>query len=258
MGADARVEGEDMRSKPTTRWASGLWRALDALCPAVCEVCGRWPDGPLCPDCRHDLAPVLARCPGCALPHADPGARCEACQHDPPPWRSVVARVDFDHPWDAWIRALKSTGRPGLSGALARLWLDDPTVPTLLAHADVWLPIPLAPARLAERGYNQAWLLMQALARHLCTPPALPQGLRRAPDAPVLHHLGRRERLAQAQGLFHVPPAMRARVRGRRVLVVDDVMTTGATLHAATHALLDAGAAAVDALVVARTPPPME
>ncbi|WP_300845909.1 ComF family protein [Tepidimonas sp.] len=169
-----------------------------------------------------------------------------------------MARVDFAHPWDAWIRALKSTARPGLSGALARLWLDDPAVPALLAGADVWLPIPLAADRLAARGYNQAWALMQALARLRVTPPALPQGLQRAPGAPVLHHLDRRERLTRAPGLFHVAPAARSQVRGRRVLVIDDVMTTGATLRAAAYALLDAGATAVDALVVARTPPPVE
>ncbi len=258
MDADARVKREDMRSMRTTGWTSDLWRALGALCPAVCEVCGRWPDGPLCPDCQRDLAPLVPRCRGCALPHADAQRRCEACRRAPPPWQTVVARVDFDHPWDAWVRALKSTGRPGLASALARLWLDDPAVPALLADADVWLPIPLTAHRLAARGYNQAWSLMQALARLQPTPPALPQGLQRTPDAPVLHHLGRRERLAQAQGLFRVPPATGSQVRGRRVLVIDDVMTTGATLRAATHALLDAGAAAVDALVVARTPPPME
>lgn len=241
-----------------TGWRRGLGRVLDALCPAVCEVCGRWPDGPLCPDCRRDLAPLLPRCCGCALPLAPALDRCTDCRRDPPPWSTVVARVDFAHPWDAWIRALKSTDRPGLAGALAQLWLDDPAVPPLLAGADVWLPIPLAPARLAERGYNQAWTLMRALARRAPVPPGAPAVLQRAADAPVLHHLDRRERLARAPGLFHVPASARALVRGRRVLVVDDVMTTGATLRAATRALLDAGAASVGALVVARTPPPVE
>ncbi|TSE28108.1 Orotate phosphoribosyltransferase [Tepidimonas thermarum] len=238
-------------------WAR-LRRWLHDHCPALCEVCGRWPDGPLCPDCRRDLAPLLPRCPGCALPLAPGLQRCHTCEHQPPPWETVVARVDFAHPWDAWIRALKSTGQPGLAGALAPLWLDDPAVPRLLERADRWLPIPLAPARLADRGYNQSWALMRALAAHTRVPPADAGVLQRAADAPVLHHLDRAARLAHAEHLFHVPAGAAARVQGRRVLIVDDVMTTGATLRAATRALRQAGAAAVDALVFARTPPPVE
>jgi predicted amidophosphoribosyltransferase len=235
------------------------WRRVwDALCPAVCEVCGRWPDGPLCPDCQRDLAPVLPRCPGCALPLAPGLTRCADCERSPPPWTRALARVDYGYPWDAWIRALKSGTRPGLARPLAQLWLDDPALPALLADADVWLPVPLTPQRLAQRGDNQSWALMRALARLTPTPRALPTALERAADAPILHHLGRRERLAQVSRLFMVAPPARAALAGRRVLVVDDVMTTGATLRAATLALLDAGATRVSALVVARTPPRVE
>jgi len=170
----------------------------------------------------------------------------------------VVARVDFGYPWDAWIRAFKFRQQPGLAGALADLWLDDPAVPELLVDADAWLPIPLAPSRLAERGYNQAWTLMRALGRRATTPPAETRLLTRAADAPVLHHLGRVDRLAQADSLFQISPALRDRVRGRRLLLVDDIMTTGATLRAATLVLQAAGASRVSALVFARTPPPME
>ncbi len=233
-------------------------RAWDALCPAVCEVCGRWPDGPLCPDCQRDLAPVLPRCPGCALPLAPGLTRCTDCERCPPPWTRVLARVDYRYPWDAWILTLKSGTRPGLARPLAQLWLDDPALPALLADADLWLPVALTPQRLAERGYNQAWALMRALARLTPTPRALPTALERAADAPILHHLGRQERLAQVCRLFTVAPHARAALARRRVLVVDDVMTTGATLRAATLALLDAGATRVSALVVARTPPRVE
>lgn len=236
----------------------GLQWLAGALCPAVCEICGHWPDGPLCPDCRRDLAPLLPRCGGCALPLAPGLERCSDCLRQPPRWRTVVARVDFDYPWDAWVRALKSTHRPGLSATLADLWLDDPAVPRLLAEADICLPIPLAPARLVQRGYNQAMTLLRALARRTPIPPAAPTLLQRAADGPVLHHLHRHERLAWAPHLFRVPTAQQALVRGRRILVIDDVMTTGATMRAATDALLKAGAAAVSALVVARTPPPVK
>lgn len=236
-------------------WGQRIGNAIRASLPARCAVCGAWPHGPLCPPCRRELAPLVPRCPGCALPAADTRP-CAVCQATPPPWRRVHARVDYVHPWRALVLGFKGAGGSGWAQVLAPLWLDDPAVPTLLADADAWLPVPLSPARLAQRGHNQAWTLMQALARQHPTPAALPEALQRAADAPVLHHLGRAQRLAATDRLMHVPPAQRHAVQGRHVLVVDDVMTTGATLTAAARALLDAGAAAVSALVLARTPAP--
>ena len=236
-------------------WGQRIGNAMRASLPARCAVCGSWPHGPLCPPCRHELAPRVPRCPRCALPTTS-SPLCPACQANPPPWRYVGARVDYTHPWRALVLGLKSEGGNGWAQVLAPLWLDDPAVPALLAAAQAWLPVPLSPARLIERGHNQAWALMQALARLHPTPTPLPDVLHRAADAPVLHHLDRAHRLAQADQLMHVPPTRRHAVQGRHVLVVDDVMTTGATLTAATRALLDAGATAVSALVLARTPAP--
>ncbi|TSE26132.1 Orotate phosphoribosyltransferase [Tepidimonas sediminis] len=233
------------------------WRAdWRARLPARCEVCGDWPHGPLCPPCRAELAPWVPRCPGCALPHPDHVNLCPTCQADPPPWRVVRARLDYAYPWDAWILRLKTAAGLGLADALAQLWLDDPTVERLLADADGWLPVPLAPVRLAQRGHNQAWSLMRALARRTRTPPARAQVLRRNPTAPVLHHLDAAGRRAHETDLFTLEPHALAWVRGRHLLVVDDVMTTGTTLRAASQALRQAGAASVAALVLARTPPP--
>lgn len=197
----------------------------------------------------------MPRCAGCALPTTNTPL-CPACRANPPPWRYVGARLDYTYPWRALVLGLKGAGGSGWAQVLAPLWLDDPAVPALLAAVDAWLPVPLSPARLVQRGHNQAWTLMQALARLRPTPTALPDALQRAADTPVLHHLDRARRLALADHLMHVPPARRHTVQGRYVLVVDDVMTTGATLMAATGALLDAGATAVSALVLARTPAP--
>lgn len=143
-----------------------------------------------------------------------------------------------------------------MAEALASLWLDDGGVPALLARVDGWLPVPSTPRRLAERGHHPPWSLMRALARLIPTPAARPWTLRRAEDAPILHHLDRAGRRAHEHGLFAVDAGHAAWVRGRHLLVVDDVMTTGTTLRAASHALLGAGAAAVSALVLARTPSP--
>lgn len=235
--------------------AWGLGQAWRARLPARCEACGAWPHGPLCPACRAELAPLVPRCPGCALPYPDPDTPCAACRAAPPPWRAVRARLDYADPWDRWILRLKTPTGLGLAEPLARLWLDDPQVAALLRAADGWLPVPLARERLAQRGHNQAWTLMRALARLTAAPPARAQALRRAADAPVLHHLDAAGRRAQEARLLAVEPAAAAWVRGRHLLVVDDVMTTGTTLRAATRALRQAGAASVTALVLARTPP---
>jgi ComF family protein len=112
---------------------------------------------------------------------------------------------------------------------------------------DVVVPVPLHPARLAERGYNQAALLGAAAAAELGV-PLLARGLARTRDTPQQARLDRAARRANVAGAFRA----RARLRGKRVVLVDDVATTGSTLAACTRALLDAGAASVTALVVAR------
>ncbi|MDW8337085.1 MAG: phosphoribosyltransferase family protein [Tepidimonas sp.] len=229
-------------------------RWIEAL-PACCEVCGAWPHGPLCPACRRDLAALAPRCPGCALPHPDGRTFCPACRTQPPPWLEVRARLDYAYPWDGWITRLKTAAGIGLAAPLAQLWLDDPEVPALLQRVDGWLPVPSTPQRLAERGHHPVWTLMRALARRVPTPAALPQALVRSPTAPALHHLDRAGRLDWAERLLQVPAAAQRWVHGRHLLVVDDVMTTGTTLRAASLALLRAGAASVRALVLARTPP---
>ena len=240
-----------MRQSGWRRWLHRLGRGV----PALCEACGRWPDGPLCTPCRQDLAPVIPRCPRCALPLPAELHSCSRCIDDAP-WQQVLARVDYAPPWDAWIAAFKFRGQRGLAAPLARLWLDDPAVDALLRTSEVWLPVPSAPSRLAERGYHPVWELMQALAAQHPTPRALPQALRRDETTAQQHRLNHAQRLAQAPHLFRPDARMAAHIAGRHVLVVDDVMTTGVTLRAACATLLAMGAVAVSALVLARTPPP--
>jgi len=117
------------------------------------------------------------------------------------------------------------------------------------------LPVPLSDQRLAERGYNQAWELARRLAAHRAL-PARAQVLQRALHTRQQAELDRAERQRNVRGAFLVPHAQRGLVNGRRLALVDDVMTTGATLREAATTLLRAGAADVQVWVLARTAEP--
>lgn len=227
-----------------------------ALWPRPCLGCGRWERGALCRAChQHVIALAPARCPRCALP--SPGAQvCGACRLQPPPWAACVAAGVYGHPWDRWIQGLKFHQRPELAGPLAALLA--PLVATHLAGGAApqrVLPVPLGPARLAARGYNQAWELARRLARRLGL-PARADVLLRLHETPSQVGSDRAARLANLRDAFWVPPPAAAALKGQRLALVDDVVTTGATAAAATHALLHAGAAEVQVWVLARTPAP--
>jgi ComF family protein len=147
------------------------------------------------------------------------------------------------------IARFKFRQQPGWAGPLATLMLSAPGVEDALDAADVVLPIPLSAQRLAERGYNQAWLL----ARHLSPHKAEAQWLLRTRDTPTQRSLPRTDRLANLKGAFSIEPLQALNLQGKRVVLVDDVMTSGASLHTAARALRQAGAAHITSVVVART-----
>jgi ComF family protein len=125
----------------------------------------------------------------------------------------------------------------------------------LLARADVLAPVPLHWRRLLARRYNQAALLSARLAR-IAGKPHLPDVLRRSRATPPLGELGAAARAAVVEGVFSLSRRGAVRIAGRRVLLVDDVMTSGATAEACARVLLAGGAAAVEVLAVARVPDP--
>lgn len=226
-------------------------RALAAAVPGRCAVCGAWPAEPLCPACRACFARAEPRCLRCALPLPE-GGICGACLREPPPLAACLAAVRYAYPWSGLLARFKFRAEPGWAPLLARVLRDAPGVGDALAQADLLLPVPLAAARLAQRGYNQAVLLARALA-----PARTRTGLLlRLRDTPAQAGLPRAQREANLRGAFALEPLRRAEVRRARILLVDDVMTSGATLQAAAQPLHDAGAAQVGALVLARTDPP--
>ena len=191
-------------------------------------------------------------CDGCGLPFEydlGAGARCAACMARPRAFGRARAACLYDDASRELILKLKHADRPELARLLA-LWLSRAAC-DLIAEADVVAPVPLHPLRLFARRYNQAAEIARPLARRARL-AFLPEALSRKRDTGSQGGKSGRGRRLNVKGAFEVPPASRAQVAGRRVLLVDDVMTTGATAEACAKALFAAGAAAVDVAAVAR------
>lgn len=227
-----------------------------ASVPAQCPFCARWPvwrmPGGICGDCLARWAHTRPRCPRCALALGQAHAPCPACAHRPSPLSHCVAAVDYAYPWHAAIAAFKYHDAPQWARAFGALLWQTPGCQDVMADVEVIFPVPLALPRLRERGYNQAWELAKVVARHaqqshkLCF-----DGLTRVATGPAQAGLGKAERQSNLQVAFRVTRPHT--VMGRHVLLVDDVMTTGATLFTLAGLLRQAGAREVSALVFART-----
>ncbi|MFO1273840.1 MAG: ComF family protein [Rubrivivax sp.] len=220
--------------------------------PSQCEVCRAWNGHRLCDDCVSRFGAPRPRCVACALPVPAGVERCGECLRDPPPFEHTVCAADYGFPWDRLVSAFKFDAQVDLAGPLAgRLAAAVRAAGRPLP--DLVLPVPLAPRRLAERGYNQAWELARRVARDLGL-PAQADALARPLETAHQADLPRAERMRNLRAAFVVEPRARGRLAARRVALVDDVLTTGATAREATRALLAAGAAAVQVWVLARTP----
>lgn len=233
-----------MRVSRVLHWLAGP--------PGRCAVCGAWPAQPLCDGCRAQFAQRRHRCRRCALPLPEGVPTCGACLRQPPPLDACFAAVDYAWPWSGLVARFKFRDEPGWAATLARRILEAEGVRDELARADFVLPMPLARGRLAARGFNQALLL----ARQLGGAKADPHLLLRLRETGPQAALDRAARQRNVQGAFGVEPLRAQELRGRHAVLVDDVMTSGASLHAAARALRLAGAARVSAVVLARTDEP--
>ncbi|MBI4184193.1 MAG: ComF family protein [Proteobacteria bacterium] len=250
----------------------GLWqaaahragRALDLVLPPQCLKCGAIVEEPgsLCADCWRGLsfiAPPL--CAACGVPFAfevGEGALCGACVARPPAYRRARSVMVYDQGSKGLVLAFKHADRTDAAPAFAR-WMMR-AGESLLAGAELVVPVPLHRWRLLGRRYNQAALLAMALAR-LALRPCLPDLLLRRRATPALGGLGRDERRRALAGAFalnprHRRPGREAAWRGRTLLLVDDVLTTGATVEACAEVLLAAGVEAVDVLTLQRVVAP--
>lgn len=214
--------------------------------PSICHICETWPSTALCNDCVQAFAQPIARCPTCALPAF--GSRCFPCQYEPPPLDKCLSAVTYGHPWSDCIAKLKFHGDVGLARQLALLLRNAPWVEPAIELADRVIAMPLSASRLRERGFNQSY----ELARYLAPQKADSRTLLRLEHS--THQVGasREERLAQARNTFWVTPKQIATLRSKRVVLVDDVMTTGATMFEAARTLRKAGVTHITGLVLAR------
>jgi ComF family protein len=236
---------------------SWITAVLDLLYPALCPVCQRplasGRRDPLCGACWEGFARLCVPCCSrCGRPFltvdgvAEAAALCAACLTDPPPYDWARAAGPYVDPLRAALHAFKFHGARAMARPLADLVIEQwgRDVP---ADVDALVPVPLAPARERQRGFNQATLLAERLARGLGR-PVKPGWLRRARPTPPQSELGAAERWANVRQAFQAAPA----VVGRHLLVVDDVLTTGATAAECARALRAAGARAVGVITVAR------
>jgi ComF family protein len=224
------------------------------LWPSQCAVCRAWQAHAICQPCRERFASARPRCLRCALPLPGRASVCGGCLRSPPPFVAAVAAVDYAFPWNGLVAGLKFREAIAHAGPLAQLLGDAllhrppesaPTMPDLV------VPVPLAAQRLRRRGHNQAWELARRVARRWRL-PARADVLARVRDALPQMDLPRAQRLLNLQGAFMVPHRSRSLIAGRRIALVDDVMTTGATAAEAARTLLRNGAAEVQVWVLAR------
>ena len=207
----------------------------------TCYLCRGAARTLLCGACDGDL-PRLAgpRCPRCAL-DSPRGELCGRCLSEAPHYDATVAALAYEFPADALVHALKFRGELALAGVLGELLCQK------ISNLDVdcVIPVPLSDARLRQRGYNHA----TEIARHFARPKLDLSLCQRSRDTPPQMDLPFAERRSNVRGAFRCTRA----VAGASVAVVDDVMTTGATLNEVARTLKDAGAARVVNWVVART-----
>lgn len=227
---------------------------VDVLMPPACMACGAEVLSPLgwCPACFAALPGLPeARCRRCAEPLPDPWraeAECLGCVRSPPAFDRTAAPFRYAGPARDVVLAFKAGreayARP-MAAAMAR------AAGPILAPDALLVPVPLNRWRLFERGFNQALLLARELARSSGA-PLLPGALARTRATRRTRGLGRLQRQREMAGAFAVPPGQQPRLAGARVVLVDDVMTSGATAGACAQALKRSGAAGVDVLVFAR------
>lgn len=244
------------RAADTTRTL--LRTALDLALPPLCAVCRAPVEGKgLCPACWSKISFITRPyCERLGLPFVyDPGPGILSMEAiaNPPSYHRARAAVRFDEISRALVHALKYSDRLELAPMMGR-WMSR-AGRELLAEADTIVPVPLHWRRQWARRFNQSALLAATISAESGVPVAA--ALKRVKATVQQVGLSKAERAANVQGAFRVPEENKASVHGRRLIIVDDVLTSGATIEGCARALLRAGAANVDVLIFARVADPV-
>lgn len=257
---DTELATADTRPTRLARIAGALRATfglvVDVALPQLCAAC-REPvgDAGLCAACWSKLSFIAPPyCERLGIPFTyDPGPGILSMEAiaDPPAYHRARAAVRYDDVARTLVHAFKYGDRLDLAPTMGR-WMAN-AGRTLLSEADALVPVPLHWRRQWARRFNQSALLAEVIARE--SDGRLPvsyRALKRVKATPQQVGLSQAARAQNVQGAFRVPPDGKAEVAGRRLILVDDVLTSGATMDACARALLRAGAAQVDALVFAR------
>ncbi len=266
---------DELRAHTHRDWLHSAAKALrrggaviiDAVLPPRCAGCAMVVvgDSGFCSDCWQQLDFLAGRlCDRCGVPieidpsvaggRASDGLLCGGCIAEPPPYARARAPLAYGRLSRQIVMRLKYGRRTGTARLIARLMaplLADYLRDTARPERAIVVPVPLHRWRLWTRGFNQS----AEIARHLCKASATPLGvdvLERRRRTPPLRGLGRKARERTVAGAFTVPADRRAMIAGARVILIDDVLTSGATARACCRTLLRAGAADVRILAFAR------
>ncbi len=234
---------------------------LDLLLPPQCLTCDAPVDAPgrFCATCFVQAGFITEPCcDRCGTPFAranqgGPELICDVCRADPPPWTQARGALRYEAQGRNLVLPLKYADRLENAAALAPFMLRAGIA--LVRDADVLVPVPLHRRRLLARRYNQAALLARAVAR-LGARPALLDALQRIRITAPLADLPAEARAREVHEAFAIRPSRQPAIAGKRILLIDDVLTSGATARACTLTLLAAGAVRVDVLVATRVRDP--
>jgi len=254
LGAMAKTVNVDRLRRLASPFRAIFGRALDVALPTLCPACREPVSGSgLCASCWSKLSLIAPPyCPRLGIPFAfDPGPGVLSMQAiaDPPAYHRARAAARYDDVARALVHALKYGDRLDLAPAMGR-WMAR-AGHELLSDADALVPVPLHWRRLWARRFNQSALLAKTISGETGVAVA-DMVLRRFKATAQQVGLSQAERARNVQGAFRVPEECRAAVAGRRLVLIDDVLTSGATSDACARALLRAGAQSVDLLVFAR------
>ena len=242
----------------TTHWPMALARSLGAsLLPSSCALCAVACRAAVCAPCQAQyLAVAGPRCRRCANPLGplDAGWECGACQSHRPAYDATIAAADYASPLDQLVLQLKFGGALALAPWFAQALRSAVLAQQRFALPNMLCPVPLGPQRLVERGFNQALEIARPLSKALGIPLRARLAIR-ALDTAAQSGVAPAQRRINMRHAFIVAPDALAMVRGQHIGVVDDVMTSGATLHELAATFKRFGAARVSNFVFARTPP---